>query len=292
MNNKPIQFQKQRDLGDVITDTFSFLRENYKLLFKLIFRITGPVFLILILALSYYSYLGMESLHNPIFGLYSGENSDMMIISFFILMFAVVAFYVLLYATVLHFIRSYIDNKGNIIETEVYRGVKDQFGSMLGLLLLVGIMIFVGMLMCLFPGIYLWVPLSIAPAVLVFRRQSVGDSIVDAFNLIKNNWWVTFFSLFVITILVFIIGLIFQVPMFFYMLVKTLTGAEAIRAGDPSSLVDWFTITMNVISNLAQYLLSIVVIIATAFIYHDLDEKKNFTGSYKTISELGSSEKN
>lgn len=290
MNNKLIQFQKQRDLGDIISDTFSFIRKNYKLLLKLIFRITGPVFIVLVLALSYYSYLGLDTFQNPIFGIYSGENADMIIISFFILMFSVIAFYVLLYATVLHFIRSYIENDGIVNDTEVYRGVKDQFGGMLGLLLLIGIMLFIGLIMCLLPGIYLWVPLSIAPAVLVFRKQSVGNSIIDSFNLIKDNWWVTFFTLFVITILVFIIGLVFQVPMFFYMLIKTLTSAEAIKAGDPSSLVDWFSVTMNVISNLAQYLLTTIVIIASAFIYHDLDEKKNFTGSYKTISELGSSE--
>ena len=61
-------------------------------------------------------------------------------------------------------------------------------------------------------------------------------------------------------------------------------------AADPSSLLDWVYVVFNVISSLLQYLLSVVVIIAVAFIYYDLNEKKNFTGTYETISNLGSSE--
>lgn len=288
--NQKITFQKQRELGDIISDTFRFIRENFRLLFKLIFRICGPVFLILLLALTYYSYLGMDSLQNPIFGIYVTGNMDMYFISFFILFSALVGFYVLLYATVLNFIRSYLQNEGEVNEIEVYEGVKNNFGGMLGTLLLTGTMIFVGLLLCFLPGIYLWVPLSIAPAVLVFQNRSVIDSISESFQLIKNNWWTTFFSLFVIVLLTYIVGLVFQVPMIFYMLFRTLSSASEIRAGDPSSLVDWVTITLNVIASLAQYLLSVIVIIASAFIYHNLDEKKNSTGSYRIISELGSSE--
>ncbi len=289
--NQKITFQKQRELGDIISDTFKFIRENFRLLLKMIFRICGPVFLILLLALTYYSYLGMDSFDNSIFGIYMGENMDMYFISLFILFSALVGFYVLLYATVLHFIKSYLQNGGVVNETEVYQGVKNNFGGMLGTLLLTGIMIFVGLLLCFLPGIYLWAPLSLAPAVLVFQNRTIIDSISESFQLIKNNWWTTFFSLFVIVLLTYIVGLIFQVPMIFYMLFKTITSASEIRAGDPSGIIDWVTITLNVIASLAQYLLSVIVIIASAFIYHNLDEKKNATGSYKIISELGSSKK-
>lgn len=288
--NQKITFQKQRELGDIISDTFRFIRENFRLLFKMIFRICGPVFVILLLALTYYSYLGMDSFENPIFGNYTGENMDMYFISLFILFSALVGFYVLLYSTVLNYIRSYLQNEGTVNEIEVYEGVKNNFGGMLGTLLLTGSMIFVGLLLCFLPGIYLWVPLSIAPAILVFQNRSVIDSISESFQLVKDNWWITFFSLFVIVLLTYLVGLIFQVPMIFYMLFKTVVHASEIRSGDPSSLVDWVTITLNVISSLAQYLSSVIVIIASALIYHNLDEKKNATGSYRIISRLGSSE--
>lgn len=290
MNNQTINFQKQRELGDIITDTFKFIRENFKLLSKVIFKVCGPVFLILVFALGYYSYLGLDTFQNPFFGLGDSVNSSMLIFAGFILISSLLAFYVLLYSTVLHFIKSYIQNDGLVNETQVYSGVKSDFGSMLGLLLLTAIMVAVGTLLCIFPGIYLWAPLSIAPAIMVFSGQSVVDSIGYTFTLIKNNWWTTFFTLFVIAILVYIIGLAFQLPLIFYYFFKALTGSAEVSIANPSSLVDWVTVVVNVISSLAQYLLTIIMIIATAFIYYNLDEKINFTGSYKTISELGSSE--
>ena len=291
MTQNYINFKKQRDIGDVISDTFKFLRENYKLLFKMIFKIAGPAFLVLLLALSYYSYISFSSLDDSMFSFAENLDTGMLIISFFILFCSLLAFYVLLYGTVLHFIHSYIQNESEVAEKEVSQGVKQDFGGLLGLLLLVGIITFFGLILCILPGIYLWVPLSIAPPLLVIGRYSVVDSISESFNLIKDHWWNTFLTLLLIVILVYIIGLIFQIPLIIYFFVKTLTVVQEGSNADPSSLFDWIYIVFNVISSLAQYLLSSIVVIASAFIYYDLNEKKNFTGSYETISNLGSSEK-
>lgn len=291
MTENYIRFKKQREVGEIITDTFRFLRENYRPLLHLIFRITGPVFLIVLLALTYYSYLTIDTLENPFLVINTGQGMTMVVISLFILLFSLLAFYVLLIGTILHFINSYILNEGTVNEQQVYQGVKNDFGSMLGLLLL-GVMITgFGLMLCVFPGIYLWVPFAIAPASLVFARLPLMDAINHTFSLIKGNWWFTFFSLVVIVLLVYIIGLIFQAPMLIYFFFKSLTSSQAGSVADPSSMLDWVYVVFNVISSLAQYLLSSIIIIAIAFIYYNLDEKKNFTGSYEIISNLGSSDK-
>ena len=293
MTQNFIRFKKQRELGNIISDTFRFLRENYKLLFKLIFRIAGPAFLVLLLALSYYSYLSLETVGSSFFGsiLVEGMDIGMILISGFILISSLLAFYVLLYGTVMHFINSYIKNNGRVNEQEVYQGAKQDFGNLLGLLLISGIAIFFGFMLCILPGVYLWVPFSIAPAALIFGRHSISDSIGEAFNLIKDNWWMTFFTLFVVTILVYMISLIFQIPMFIYYFIKAFTVAQEGSVADPSTLFDWVYVVFNVLSSLVQYLLSVIILIAAAFIYFDLNEKKNFTGTFETISNLGSSEK-
>lgn len=291
MNQNYINFKRQRDLGEIISDTFRFLRENYKLLFKLIFKIAGPIFLVLVLALSYYSYIGGENLGNPFMTDAIGENQGLFFLSFFILMVTLMAFYVFLYGVVLNFIRSYIENKGQVSEKEIYSGMREDFGGLLGLLVLVAIITFFGFLLCVLPGIYLWAPLSLSPALLVFGRHSISDALTESFSLIRDNWWITFFTLLVMAILVYVITLIFQMPLYIYYFFKALTMVEEGSIGDPSDLFDWVYVVFNVISSLAQYLLSTILIIATAFIYYNLDEKKNFTGSYETISNLGSQEK-
>lgn len=288
MSHKVIEFKKQRELGDIITDTFKFLRQNFKPLFKAIFKITGPVFVILLFAIGYYSYLGMNILENPFFGDSLEIEIEMYLIALFILFSSLLAFYVLLYGTVLNYIKSYIRNSGVVDNTEVFQGVKNDFMSMLAVMLLAGIITVFGLLLCILPGIFVWVPLALAPAMLVFARTSVLDSISYAFNLVQNNWWMTFLTLFVITLLVYIIGMIFQFPMMIYMFIKAFTISQQGSAANPADLVDWVYVFFNVISSLFQYLLSVIGVVASAFIYHHLDEKKNATGSYERISNLGS----
>lgn len=288
MSQKTIEFKKQRELGDIITDTFKFLRQNFKPLFKAIFKITGPVFVILLFAIGYYSYLGMDILQNPFFGDNEDVDVEMYLIAIFILFSSLLAFYVLLYGTVLNYIKSYIRNSGMVDNTEVFQGVKNDFGSMLAIMIVSGIITIFGLLLCVLPGIYVWVPLSLAPAMLVFARTSIADSISYSFSLIQDNWWITFFTLFVLTLLVYLIGMIFQFPMMIYMFIKAFTISQQGSAANPAELIDWVYVLFNVISSLFQYLLSVILIVASAFIYHHLDEKKNATGSYERISNLGS----
>lgn len=286
--SQPIEFRKQRELGDIITDTFKFLRQNFKPLFKDIFKITGPVFVILILAIGYYSYLGMDIMSNPFLNDSSEVNIETYFISLFILFSSLFAFYILLYNTVLHYIKSYMENMGQVDHTQVFSGVKRDFGKMLGLMLLVGIITIFGLLLCVLPGVYLWVPLSLAPAMMIFTRTSVLDSISYSFSLIKDNWWMTFFTLFVITLLVYIIGLIFQFPLMIYVFIKALTISQEGSIANPGQLVDWVYVLFNVLSSIFQYLLSVVIVVASAFIFYHLDEKKNSTGTFERISNLGS----
>ncbi len=291
MSPTNFKFQKQRELGDIISDTFKFIRENFKPLGKFIFNITGPVFLILLLAIGFYSYVGIDSFGTNIFSIASDLDPTVYLVSLFIMLTALLVFYVLLYATVLHYIRSYVEHDGAVVDIEVYQGVKRDFGGMLGLLILSTVISLTGTLLCILPGIFLWVPLSLAPALLVFRRNSVIDAISDSFELVKNNWWITFFTLFVMTLLVYIISLVFQFPLMIYYFLKAFVAAKEASAVDPSSLFDWVYVVANVISSLVQYLLYTIVVISSAFIYYNLDEKKNFTGSMRTISNLGTLDK-
>lgn len=285
-----LNLQKQRELGDIISDTFKFIRQNFKPLGKFIFKITGPVFLILLLAIGFYSFISVGSFNSNIFSIANELDPTVYIISLFVLGASLLAFYVLLYATVLHYMRSYVENDGVVVDSEVYQGVKSDFGGMLGLLILSTIITIAGTLLCILPGIFLWVPLSLAPAIMVVRRTSVIDAISDSFELVKDNWWITFFTLFIMGILVYIIGLVFQFPLMIYYFSKAFVSAKEVSAVDPSSLFDWVYVVFNVLSSLVQYLLYTVVIISAALIYFNLDEKKNFTGSMRTISNLGTSE--
>ena len=282
MQNQYIQFKKQRELGEIISVTFKFLRENYRALIKSITQVVAPTFILLIAALAYYTYTVAGSPLAAIEG-----NSGEFIISFFILAVTLLLFYASLYGTILHYIKSYIENNGTVDEAEIKTGAQDDLGKLFMVFIISAVIVFTGLILFIIPGIYLMVPLSLVATVLVFNKMSLGDSISYGFSLVKDHWWTTFFSIVVIWLLVYVIGLIFQLPLIIYTSIKMITIAQEGSLADPVSNSDWVFILLNVVSSVIQYLLSSIFVIALAFIYFNLNEHKNLTGTYETIDKLG-----
>lgn len=291
MNKQYIQFKKQRELGDVITDTFSFLRQEYKPLLQMIIKLVGPAFILLALAIGYYSYVTMGTFDSGLTVAISTENPAGIFVALFILLISVLIFMGMLYGTVLHFIKSYIEHDGMVVPEEVKQGTMNDFGSLIGLSLLIGIMLFFGFMLCVIPGIFLFVPLSFSFSILVFERKSISNAISASFDLVKDNWWMTFLSLVVIAILVYIISIVFSIPMIFYMFIKGFALSQEGSVANPEELFDWVYVLLSVFSSLVQYLLYTITTIALAFIYFNLREKKYFTGTYEAIDNLGSEKK-
>ncbi|WP_347372735.1 hypothetical protein [Aequorivita sp. Q41] len=288
--NETINFKKQRELGSILTDIFKFIRLNWKPLFGMIFKVAGPALLIMICAYVYYmqSIMGglglMESLGSV--SIFTANVT----IAIFILFISGIIFYALLNGVVLHFIKSYIANYGVVVKEEVSTGVKNDFWKLIGTSLLVGIIVAVGTLFCVIPGIYFGVVLSTAYTIVVFNEKGVTDAISDCFNLIKNEWWITFATFLVVFLLYYFIMIIFQIPQYIYFFIKAISMGEEISA-DPSHIFDWVYVSLTSIGMIFQYLLYSMIVIASAFVFFNLNEKKNFTGTMETIESIGKKEK-
>ncbi|APU69608.1 MAG: hypothetical protein VX712_09680 [Bacteroidota bacterium] len=282
MTKEPIRFKKERELGEILSATFKFLRENYKALFGVLLKTTGPALALLLLSLAFYSFQTVGSI-----GVQSMFSGGTALLATAILLITYLVYYAALTGTIYHSIRSYISHEGQIIPQEVYSGVKSDFGNLLAISVISGLLVFFGFLLLLIPGIYVAVPLSLAPAIIVFRNKSVFDAISDCFELVKNNWWATFGSIIVISIIVYIVGLVFQIPTIIYFIIKTMTVFQEGTLADPSSMFDTGYIIMNIISSMIQYIIYGITPIGFAFVYFHLNEKKHFTGTYETIQNLG-----
>ena len=222
-----IVFKRQRELGEILSDTFKFIRLEYKPLFSALIKNAGIPFLVLLAAAGFYA------------------------------------------ATATDFadITGGIFRSGNVI---------------MGVLFLIA-----GFVACILPGIYLSVPLSLVFAIMIFRGRGISDSISESFVLIKGEWWVTFATIIVVSLVVYLIGMVFQVPVIIYTIIKGLTSSSEISNGDFSSMFDWVYITLNVIASAVSYILYAVVAIASAFIYYNLNETKNQTGTLERIDSIG-----
>ncbi len=285
-----LQFKKQRELGDILTDTFKFIRLQGKDLFTLILKITGPALVILILSYVYYMYATLGSFENIFIQASSFEGfAANVILSVILMIFAMIAFYTLLHCTVLCYIQSYINNDGVVSEQEVRDGVKASFWSMLGSGVLINLMVVIGFLFCGIPGIYLGVVLASTYSIIIFERRDVMDAIGYSFSLIKGEWWITFATYLVMFILFYIIMIVFQIPQYIYFFVKSFALSEEVSA-NPADFFDWVYVALTSIGMIAQYLLYTLIIITTCFIYFNLNEKKNYTGTIEAINSIGNRE--
>jgi len=285
-----IHFKKQRDLGDILTDTFKFIRLQGKDLFLLILKICGPALLVILLSFIYYAKTTLSGFDDILsnetnFNLFSAD----VIFSIIIMIISMVVYYTMLQCTVLSYIKTYIENQGEVSEQLVRDGVKNSFWNILGLSFLVGLLLVFGFAFCGFPGIYLGVVLAITYSISIFENKDATETISQSFKLTKGEWWNTFATFFIVIILFYIILVIFQVPQYIYFFSKSFTISEETGA-DPSQLFDWVYIALNSIAMIAQYLLYTILVIASCFVYFNLNEKKNYTGTLEAIDAIGNRE--
>jgi hypothetical protein len=283
-----IQFKKERELGDILSDTFKFIRENYKPLFKALVKYAGPVFLLQLFALGYYSYVTLGSTSNIFLENTIDQNFGFnILLSLLFMILTAVAYQAFMYGTIQHCIRSYIENKGEINVDEVGDGMGQDWSSFLGLGFAVSIMTFIGLIFCFLPGIYLAVPLSLVYSIKTFKQLGFSETISYTFTLIKDNWWITFLTLFVMLIIVYLMSMIFQMPALIYSLTKTFTAVDQGSFADPSFMFDWVYLVLSIIGSAASNLLYGILAITIGLIYFNLNEQKNHTGAYESIENLG-----
>ena len=290
-----IEFKKERDLGAIITDTFTFIRENWKDYFLTVFKIIGPVLLIgaALLVFAMVSYSGAikgiinvnQSAPDPsaVFGNMFG------MFGWLLAMFAVFGIvYTLLAEVSLYYVQSYIKNKGVANFDEVKENTYANIWKFVGLGMLAILMMIVAYVLCFFPVIYISIVLTLAMPIMVFENKSVGDTISHCFTLIKNEWWNTFGVVFVIGLLVAMLGFIFSIPSLIYQLVSMGT---SMMNEDPTAILgileDPIYLILNLLAYLGKFLFYSVTLVSSAFIYFDLNEQKNFTGTFEKIENLG-----
>lgn len=281
-----IEFKKERELGTILSDTFKFLRLEGKELFGHIIRIAGPALCLLVIAFVVYT----KAIGNNFDGtnfLRSGLSYSLsLVFSLGLMIIAGLAYYGLLYAVVNHYIKSYIKNEGVVIKDEINQGVKNDLWSLIGLNILVALIVVGGMVFCFAPGIYFGVTLSCVYSILIQDKLDVSSTISYSFKLVKGEWWMTFATLFVVFLLFYVMVIVFQIPQYIYFFIQQFVIAETVSI-DPSVMFDWTYTALNAVGLIGQYLGHTLITVATIFIYFNLNEKKNLSGTIEKIEAIG-----
>ncbi|WP_196890026.1 hypothetical protein [Aureivirga sp. CE67] len=268
-----MQLYKYRKLGDIITDSFKFIREESERFFSFYLKII-------------WIYIAIAIFVEFAF-LYSATNYDILSYTEVILIESYLGYFLGFFVnifsagTVLNYLRLYNENEGKVEYKLLRRGVYKRFWSYIGLSFIIYLIIFVSFFIIVIPAIYFAIVFSMGFPIMIIENKSVTDSIGECFKLIKDNWWVTFGTMIVVFLIIYVLTLSFSVPSIVYNYIKE--GAGLYEYGE-----DPLYFALNLLISIASYFLNAILTFMLAFTYFDLHEIKYKTGINRLIEKIGS----
>jgi hypothetical protein len=288
--SQKIELQKVRDFGELITDTFVFVRQNLKQLLACFFIFCG----FFLLAYTVFAALQQikvattvnSAFHDPNLyqptSIFGSERFAFFGIEYALSMVMLMLGYVAMHVTIYSYMCIYRE-KGNETPTteEVWGYFKYFFFKVLGSGILLTVLISFASLLCLVPGIYLWPIFGLVIPIMVFENTSFGYAFNRSFRLIKNNWWTTFGALFVMGLIVYVISFVIVMPAAAVNMVNLFLHAAK---GTHLSIV---TSILTAILGGIAHIFYILPMVLVSLCYFSLTEQMDSTGLMGRIDQLG-----
>jgi hypothetical protein len=279
---QPIELRRIRDFGQVINDTFIFLKENLKPLLKVLFIICGFFILIGIIS-SIFTYMNITSVFSFDPNTYDGDGkSYMYFTSVFITAFALMISQAFIFLTTLCYISVYLQkDKATPTLAEVWGYFRFYFFRVLLSSILIFILLMIATVCCLVPAIWLSPILYLIFPVIVMENTSFSYAFNKSFRIIKDNWWFVFGVIFVMMIIVIVINSCVSIPLGLITVGSKFLTLTTFRL--PAIII--FSILRNIL--LLAYVLPAI---GLSLCYFALTEQKDGTGLMDRIEKLGKSD--
>lgn len=281
MTEKEIKFRKKRELGELISDSFDFLKQEYKPLAKLILTYVLPFLILYGIVQVYFQ---MKIIVN--FDLSDPESLMEDIGPFYenFLLFSLFGIFVqsLLISTFYSYIEIYIKKgKGSFELSEI---TPHLFSN--GLLALgAGIVWFVvsmfGVILCILPGIYFANTFSLVVFIVLFERKGLGNALSRSWSLVNTQWWATLLLSIVGIIIIWVISFILSLPS---MILGVGMNVQNILESGTIEQPQWYWVLIG-INTVISSLFWIIPYTFLAFQYFNLDERTKLEDPFQNQIE-------
>lgn len=281
MAQQKVELRKIRDFGENINDTFVYISQNFKPLIKNFLAIAGIFLLATAITTGLYD-RDMGGFFNQIFGDRQASRPDYSSIfsaSYFLRIFFSWLSAAAMVVVITVFVRLYEEKeKQPPTTTEVWLLFMNYYFKVLFYTLPVYLLIIVGFVFCLIPGIYLSVVLLPFPIILIMEDATFGEAFNRCFALVKNNFWLSL-GIYLVAYIIFAFS----------------SGIISLVVGGIVGLITFFsTENMSTASSIVasvlsifSYLFFVVFFIAVILHYYTLTEKLDATGVITRLNNLG-----
>jgi len=282
MEKTPLNLKKYRDFGQLITDTFVFIKQEHKLLIKVILTYVGPFVLITAFAGAWmqtglFNSMDLSNSTDP-FGIFRDLG-----MKYFLYILATLVSSTMMMCTLYSYMFLYTkQGKDGFLPEDVWEMVKEKFFPVLGLLLLVGFIVFFGIILCFLPGIYLAVVFSLVVVSSVFENLGAGKAMERSMFLIKEDFWFALGIGFVMSLIAGMLGMIFLAPssiMSMFLMINNIQG-------ESSQTVTIIFLILTAIGTFCASILYGIPHITMSMFYLSQIEKKESPNLFDKIEQI------
>lgn len=269
MTEKEIQFRKKRETGEIISDTFEFLKQEYKSIFSLVGTYVLPFFIM-------YAVVEVYLQKNVISRLDLTDTESLLAnvgpvyLNFFI--FSLFGLFVqsMFIATYYSYLEVYIKKgKGNFTLADVKPLLFSNGLLALGAGLTYYLLFLLGLMLCIVPGIYFANTFSLVAMILIFEKRGLSNAMLRSVFLVKQGWWNTFLLNVLGLAVIWVAGLLVSIPAFFSGISESI-----FNPGDTPGLnyPQWYWILLGITAVISSFLW-IIPYTFLAFQYFNLEEQ-------------------
>ena len=274
MNHTNIEFKKVRDFSGLLGVTFEYIKQNFKVLFKSNLLIGAPFILLAGVFMGLYQ--------SSMFNFQLEPGIERFAIPFLLSMFFTMLSYLVITVVTYSHLMLYNESEPEIFDIEdVWQIVKRNFWMILFTGIGYSIIVVLGFVILIIPGIYLSIALSLIFIVRLEEKLTFFDAVSRCIKIISGNWWFTFGLILVVGIIQGFIAGILYVPNYIVMFFLAFAGIDS-STGDTSRIM---FIISSIIASLGALVYSISTI-AIAFQYYNLVERREAPGLMQQIEDI------
>mgnify|MGYP000109065195 CR=1 FL=1 len=269
MQENEIRFRQIREVSQVINDSFTFLKQEIKPISRIVLVYVLPFILLYAAAQVYFqrNVMGNFDISDP--ESLMANIGPFYLNLFFFMMFSLFV-QSLLAGTYYSYIEAYIKKgKGNFQLSDISSNFFSNSLLALGAGFVYTIIVMIGVMLCLLPGIFVANTLSLVIFIFIFEKKGLNDSLTDSWRLVNSQWWSTFLINLLGLVFAYLVGTVISFPGMFVGVNTNLSdGASQIPAEYPQ----WYWILIG-LSSVVTITLLIIPYTFQAFQYFNLKER-------------------
>jgi len=288
MEQNNLELAKSRDFSDLISDTFQFIRENFKPLIKCFFVLCG-FFLVAGFVLTFMQQLKIVNITSSVAGNPNDYDTPTPATAFSRLFgwqyFITILFQLLTYTVMTIVVISYMaiyrakGNKPATVE-EVWGYLKYYIFRIYFVGLLLAVLLFLALICCIVPGVWLYPIVGIMFPIMIVENAGLGYAFGQGFKLIKGHWWNTFGAQFISYVIALIALMVIVVPVSLLAL-----GSMYLRPNMSNVSAPFLAIYLAF--GQIGHVLYIIPLVTVGLCYFSLNEMKEGTGLMERINQMG-----